>query len=181
MHTEVQVSQSFSDCNFDVNWQRGVVCTAKEEGLREPSARVSAEDVRRLRSRVAKFRFAEVITGLKDVDSCAPCMARWIVEGSSAPPSAALPGTAVLPSPPPSSHPSPWPAKVDAYASVTGFACVMSKAELPVHAVRELFADVSAAGAVHVKELTVADWQSFPSWSKLRPLEARRLLRAAAA
>jgi len=39
----------------------------------------------------------------------------------------------------------------------------MSKAELPVHAVRELFADVSAAGAVHVKELTVADWQSFPS------------------
>ena len=63
---------------------------------------------------------------------------------------------------------------------MAGFAGVMSKAELPVHAVRELFADVSAAGAVHVKELTVADWQSFPSWSKLRPLEARRLLRAAA-
>ena len=176
----MQVSQSFSDGNFDVNWQRGVVLTAKEEGLWEPSARVSAEDVRHLRNRVEEFRFTEVITGLKDVDSCAPCMARWIVEGSSALPSAALPCTAVLPSPPPSSGPSPWPAKVDAYASVTGFAGSMSKAELPVHAVRELFADVSAAGAVHVKELTVADWQSFPSWSKLRPLEARRLLRAAA-
>ena len=179
-HTEVQVSQSFSDGNFDVNWQRGVVFTAKEEGLWEPSARVSAEDVRHLRNRVEEFRFTEVITGLKDVDSCAPCMARWIVEGSSALPSAALPGTAVLPSAPPSPRPSPWPAKVDAHASVAGFAGVMSKAELPVHAVRELFADVSAAGAVHVKELTVADWQSFPSWSKLRPLEARRLLRAAA-
>ena len=54
-------------------------------------------------------------------------------------------------------------------------------AELPAHAVRELFADVTAAGAVHVQELIVADWQSFSSWSKLRPLEARRLLRAAAA
>ena len=57
----------------------------------------------------------------------------------------------------------------------------MGKAELPAHAVRELFADVTVAGAVHVQELTVADWQPFLSWSKLLPLEARRLLRAAAA
>ena len=56
-----------------------------------------------------------------------------------------------------------------------------TKAEWPAHAVRKLFADVTAAGAVHVQELIVADWQSFSSWSKLRPLEARRLLRAAAA
>ena len=56
-----------------------------------------------------------------------------------------------------------------------------SKAEWPAHAVRKLFADVTAAGAVHVQELIVADCQSFSSWSKLRPLEARRLLRAAAA
>ena len=55
-----------------------------------------------------------------------------------------------------------------------------SKAEWPAHAVRKLFADVTAAGAVHVQELIVADWQSFSSWSKLRPFEARRLLRAAA-
>ena len=180
-HTEVQVSQSFSDGNFDVSWQRGVVFTAKEEGLWEPSSRVSAEDVRHLRNRVEEFRFTEVITGLKDVDSCAPCMARWIVEGSSELPSAPLLGTAVLPSPPLSSSPLPWPAKVDAYASVTGFAGLTGKAELPAHAVRELFADVTAAGAVHVQELIVADWQSFPSWSKLRPLEVRRVLRAAAA
>ena len=33
-----------------------------------------------------------------------------------------------------------------------------SNAELPAHAVRELFADVTAAGAVHVQELIVADW-----------------------
>ena len=64
---------------------------------------------------------------------------------------------------------------------MTGFADLMGKAELPAHAVRELFADVTAAGAVHVQQLIVADWQSFPSWSKLRPLEACRLLRAAAA
>ena len=31
--TEVQVSQSFNDGNLDVKWPRGVVFTAKEEGL----------------------------------------------------------------------------------------------------------------------------------------------------
>jgi hypothetical protein len=33
--TEIQVSQAFGDGNLDVRWKRGVVFTAKEEGLWE--------------------------------------------------------------------------------------------------------------------------------------------------
>ena len=81
--TEIQVSQSFNDGNADVHWQRGVVFTAKEEGLWTPTSRVSAEDVRHLQNRVEMFRFSHSIVALRDVESCAPCMARWILEFSA--------------------------------------------------------------------------------------------------
>ena len=76
--TEVQVSQSFNDGNLDVKWSRGVVFTAKEQGLWDPTTKVSAEDVHHVRNRVEEFRFSAVVPSLKDVESCAPCMARWI-------------------------------------------------------------------------------------------------------
>lgn len=85
--TEVQVSQSFNDGNLDINWKRGVVFTAKEEGLWDPTSKVPAEDVRHLRNRVEEFRFTHVVPALKEVESCAPCMARWIAKLSEeAPP-----------------------------------------------------------------------------------------------
>ena len=33
-------------------------------------------------------------------------------------------------------------------------------------------------GAVDVKELRLDDWQRLPAWSKLRPMEVRRLVAA---
>ena len=81
--TEIQVSQSFNDGNLDVSWKRGVVFTAKEDGLWTPTAKVTAEDVRHLQNRVQEFRFTHVMTTVKDVDSCAPCMSRWIVRYST--------------------------------------------------------------------------------------------------
>ena len=77
--TEIQVSQSFNDGNLDVAWRRGVVMTAKEDGLWTSTAKVTPEDVRHLKNRVEEFHFTHVITDLKDVESCAPCMARWIM------------------------------------------------------------------------------------------------------
>ena len=81
---EVQVSQSFSDGNVDVQWQRGAVFTAKEVGLWDPTPKVSAEDVRHLKNRVELFRFTHTIVALRDVESCAGCMARWIINFSNA-------------------------------------------------------------------------------------------------
>ena len=56
----------------------GVVMTAKEDGLWAPTTRVPAEDVRHLQNRVEEFRFTHVMRDIKDVQSCAPCMARWV-------------------------------------------------------------------------------------------------------
>ncbi len=78
--TEIQVSQSFNDGNLDVVWKKGVVFTAKEDGLWTPTSKVSAEDIRHLRNRVEEFHFTHVISDVKDVESCAPCKSRWIVE-----------------------------------------------------------------------------------------------------
>eukprot|EP00973_Karenia_brevis_P015036 2052421-Karenia_brevis.AAC.1 len=36
-HTEIQASQSFNDGNKDIRWQRGVVFTAKQNGLWDPT------------------------------------------------------------------------------------------------------------------------------------------------
>ena len=82
-NTEIQASQSFNDGNLDVKWNRGVVFTAKTEGLWDHTSKVSAEDVRHIKNRVQEFLFTAVVPDLKDVEPCAPCMARWILKYSS--------------------------------------------------------------------------------------------------
>ena len=65
---EVQVSQSFSNGNVDLRWDQGAAMTAKAEGLWEPTASVSAEDIRHLKSRVEQFTATKQITTvLRDV------------------------------------------------------------------------------------------------------------------
>ena len=165
-NTEVQVSQSFNDGNLDVDWTRGVVFTAKEDGLWDPSSKVTAEDVRHIRNRVQEFHCTEVITGLKEVESCAPCMARWIVKFSSQ----AIPATATS---------APFPVKtadLDMFNQLKGLSGVMAAANLAGPVVHDFFVEIVAAGAVDVKELSVTDWQALSSWGKLKPFEARRLL-----
>ena len=167
---EIQVSQSFNDGNLDVRWNRGVVFTAKEEGLWQPTARVSAEDVRHLRNRVEEFRFTEVVPELKDVESCAPCMARWILKFSEeVPPVAAACAAVTLPT---------STSAVASHSAVAGFGAAMASAKLPAAVADALFDDILAAGAVDVSELSRDDWPKLPSWSKLRPLEVRRFVAA---
>ena len=167
--TEVQVSQSFNDGDLDVKWQRGVVLIGKEEGLWEPTSKVSAEDVRHLRNRVDEFRFTHVVPALRDVESCAPCMARWIRKFSDEAAAAPAPIPVAMSSSP-----------ADSFSAVRGFAGRMVVAKLAGPVVDTLFSDVLALGAVDVTELSLNDWKQLPSWSKLRPLEVRRLAAAAA-
>jgi hypothetical protein len=165
--TEIQVPQSFHDGNLDVKWSRGAVFTAKEEGLWVPTGKVTAEDIRHLRNRTEEFRLLEVMAELKDVESCASCMARWIARYSEEAAVVATPGHAPpLP---------PAPAHAAGGSAVAGFADAMASASLAGPTADALLADVVALGAVDVAELAPADWQGLPSWVKLRPLEARRL------
>lgn len=169
-HVEIQASQSFSDGNPDVKWNRGVVFTAKKRGLWDETSRVSSEDIRHIRNRVEEFEFTAVISGiLKDVEPCAPCMAKWISEKAAAwDASRALMSSA--PAPP-----------VQSNESVVGFDALVEVAKIPAIAAGQVFKDVVALGAADVVELTQSDWQGLPSWHALRPLEQRRLLTAAAA
>jgi hypothetical protein len=162
--TEIQVSQAFSDGNLDVRWKRGVVFTAKEEGLWEPTSRVSAEDVRHLRNRVEEFRFEKIVVALKEVQSCAPCMATWILKYSDEAATGSVPAPLL-----------PTTAPTSTTDSVNGYAETMAAAKLSGPIVETLLADVVATGAVHVRELVLSDWQRLSSWHSLRVMEARRL------
>ena len=168
--TEIQVSQSFNDGNLDVKWSRGVVFTAKEKGLWDATRGVSDEDVRHLRNRVEEFRFTHVVPALKDVESCAPCMGRWIRKFSDE--AAAMPPPMVAFVAPVVDAPA-----VD-FSVVNGLVDTMGSARLAGPSVGALFSDVLALGAIDVSELTLSDWQQLPSWSTLRALEARRLVAA---
>ena len=121
-------------------------------------------DVGHLRGRVEKFRFIVKVPALKDVESCAPVIAKWIRDLSDED----APGP-VAPGPP--THAAALPD----FSAVAGFAGKMAAAELPGAIVADLFSHVCGLGAVDVTELSDADWQRLSSWKKPRPLEARRL------
>ena len=138
--------------------------TAKEEGLWESTSKVSAEDVRHIQNRVEEFRFQKIVTSLKEVHSCARCMATWILKYSDEAATGSVP-TPLLPTTTPMSR----------IHSANGFAETMAAAKLSGPIVETLLADVVATGAVHVRELALSDWQCLPSWPSLRVMEARRL------
>jgi hypothetical protein len=133
-HTEVQVSQSFHDGNLDVQWNRGVVFTAKEDGLWTPTSKISLEDATHLRNRVQEYRFTAVATVLKDVQSCAPCMARWIVKWSAA----------AAPAVPPVAPVQLAPAAPASNNAVTGFSDLMKAAKLAGAVVDSLLSEILA-------------------------------------
>ena len=167
--TEIQVSQSFNDGNKDVRWTHGVVFTGKLEGLWDATKKVSAEDVRHMQNRVKQFPFTSVMSdgSLRDVTSCAPCMAAWIVREAAKFDAAG----ALRPAPaaPPASGAGAPP--------VGGFEDLMRAACMPRSQADALLADVRAIGAVSVEEVLPGDWVLLNSWAALRPLEQRRLLR----
>ena len=169
---EVQASQSFNDGNPDVQWNRGAVFTAKLEGLWQPTSRVTAEEVRHLRNRVEEFHFHAVLgdANLKEVDTCAPCMARWICKYSDE--FDAIPIRLSTPA-----SQSTAAGSLRTFAAVEGFAQVMAAARLADGVAMELFEQVSNLGAVHVAELCASDWEQLPAWASLRVWERRRLVR----
>lgn len=171
-HAEIQVSQSFNDGNKDVQWTHGVVFTGKQEGLWQPTNRVSAEDVRHMRNRVHEFVFSAVLPAgaLQDVSSCAPCMASWIVRESAAFDAQGglrrVPALAAAPAPPADQNRAP---------PVEGFAELVAAAAVPAEVAEALLQQITALGAVRVRELRLADWQGLQAWAALRPFEQRRL------
>ena len=173
-HCEIQVSQSFNDGNSDVRWQRGVAFTAKLEGLWEPTKAVSPEDIRHMRNRVREFHFSVPMadSSLKDVVSCAPCMAKWVVNESKAGDAGSvlqpvLPVQAV--------GRNNEPLSEDRVMAVAGFREMMAAVRAPSVA-EAILEDLETLGAARVSELTLSDWMALNSWSLLRPLQQRRLL-----
>ena len=61
------------------------------------------------------------------------------------------------------------------FVLVQAFDSLVVSAEVGGPIVDELLADIVAAGAVHIKELSLSDWKALPSWSKLRLFQVRRL------
>ena len=170
-YSEIQVSQSFNDGNKDIQWKHGVVFTGKAEGLWEPTKVVSAEDVRHMRNRVVEFTFTTTLAdgALHDVQSCAPCMARWIVNASNAGDAA----PALQPVLPVQVAAGPLQERSMA---ITGFHDMMAAVRFPATVCEAVLEDLENLGAASVSELTMADWTSLNAWSLLRPLEQRRLL-----
>ena len=173
--TEVQVSQAFNDGNIDVAWNKGVVFTAKSEGLWEATPRVSEEDIRHMRNRVEEFLVAAVLphASLKETVPCAVHMARWIVSESSAGDAASslqpllpvrdavgAPG-ALVPAP---------------EEAVAGLGELVSSARIGGEGAAALRQDLIDLGAISVRELTMVDWAALPAWRLLRPLEQRRAM-----
>ena len=172
-HAEVQCSQSFSDGNKDVIWNRGVVFTAKSEGLWTPTSRVSEEDIKHLRNRCDEYLFEHVFerTALKEVPCCTHCMAAWIIEGARDYDAACLVANgALLPSL--SAEPQQTPQE----EPIQGFKSLMDTARIPEPERSTLADELAELGAVDVTELLQSDWEGLAAWSGLRPLQQRRLL-----
>ena len=175
--TEIQVSQAFNDGNMDVAWAKGVVFTAKSDGLWEPTKRVGEEDIRHMRNSVEEFVFvAELPRGvLKDIQPCAVHIARWIMDESAA--ADASSGLRALPV---EQQPAGSAERVEAGdgCAVAGFREFAIAAKLPLDVSQTLLRNLVDIGALGVEELTSADWQSLPSWRDLRMLQKRHLTQA---
>ena len=135
--------------------------TAKAEGLWIPRGAVSQEDIRHMQSRVLMFSATATVPNLRDTVPCARCLSFWIRELA-----AQQDTRLVLQAPPSPSH----------YAVITGLAALAERAKLPAHTIDQIRAELEALGAIHIAELTAADWQSLSCWPILLPFEQRRLL-----
>ena len=174
-HSEIQISQAFSDGNEDVQWKRGVAFTAKMEGLWEPTRKVSLEDIKHMRNRCMEFVFSAVMPdgALKEVESCASCMCRWIVRGA-----AALDAQAGLQPllPIVGARSGPASLEMGRVRAVGGLPELLEVLRVTNEVSMVIVEGLENLGAVHVSELVVSDWEALDAWSLLLPLPRRRLL-----
>jgi len=170
--SEIQVSQSFSDGNKDVQWNRGVVFTGKQEGLWRPTKHVGVEDIRHMRNRCEEFVLTEAMPDgqLQDVCSCAVCMCAWIVEFAAA--YDAEVGLRRLPA---QSAPAIQGGNIEG-GLAEGLQRLVAAAKLPTSVGEALAEDLEELGAVSTSELTPSDWESLRAWAFVKPLQRRRFL-----
>jgi len=170
--SEIQVSQSFNDGNKDVQWNRGVVFTGKQEGLWRPTKHVGVEDIRHMRNRCEEFVLTEAMPDgqLQDVCSCAVCMCAWIVEFAAA--YDAEVGLRRLPA---QSAPAIQGGNIEG-GLAEGLQRLVAAAKLPTSVGEALAEDLEELGAVSTSELTPSDWESLRAWAFVKPLQRRRFL-----
>ena len=166
---EIQVPKNWHDGNKDFKWNRGVVFTNKEEGLWNPTSKVSEEDVKHMTSRVEQFRFTHQFVAPggqpsgSGVSGCGIHLAKWIVDACAA--FDVAQGITVL----------PIAAREDEN-NVLNLSLFLERVKLPRRVHSSITLDVVALGAIDVQELSQEDWAELPSWSLLKPMERRRLL-----
>jgi hypothetical protein len=169
---EVKQSGSYHEANEDFAWHRGCLMTAKSKGLWDAYGEVSQEDVQHMKNRMYIFPCTAVIKRLKETVPCACCMSKWIVAGA-AEADARVAFGAVAVQLPIASFPGGHAA---VQCKVLGMPVVASRAQLPEDVSAALEAELHAAGAVHVKELTVDDWQQLACFPRLKVFQQRRLV-----
>ena len=118
-----------------------------------------------MKSRVEQFEATAALEGeLQDVALCVPSFWQWMVSAAAA---WAARGVPALPAP-----------AANSQGQVLGLDDFCRAAQIPCELVEAMGKDMEREGAVHVRELTAADWGGLPSWSQLRPLQQRRVLAA---
>ena len=149
--------------------ERFVHFTNKLEGLWTPTRRVPQEDIRRIQSRVHLFQCGSEIVPpgevRPEIPQCAVHLCKWIVAGA-----ARFDAQAVLVTQPTLAPMRQTPVTV--LGELLAAAAMLNTASI------ELSTEVTALGAVDVRELSLEDWISLRSFQMLRPLEQRRLLRS---
>jgi hypothetical protein len=171
---EVQVSQSFSNGNVDLRWDQGAAMTAKAEGLWEPTASVSAEDIRHLKSRVEQFTATKQITTvLRDVSRCKETFCAWVVREAAAYASGLAPTPTSCVRATASASSSQGVSDIEI---VAGLWALLENASIPKDLILACESALVSIGAVNIAEVTKDDWQQLPVWSLLRPLQQRRIL-----
>ena len=127
-----------------------------------------------MKSRVHRFLATAKVPGLKDTEPCAQCMCKWIVSSALAVDAQQVLRTPFLPVAVAPAHPG----QGEDDAVLVGMSALAKQAKLPLAKATSLQANVLALGAVHVQELTEADWIELPAWGTLLAFEQRRFLAA---
>ena len=176
---ELRVPQGFHDGNADFRWQRGCVFTNKLAGLWRTTANVSEEDLLHIKSRVelfhcsGEFKPAGHGNVFNPVPMCRYHLAKWVRDGA-----ATFDAAAALQ--PPLTVPVATAAASAAIGDceeVTDLALFLETAKLPPQIVLSLTQQIVALGAVHVQELSRADWSQLPAWASMKELERCRVLK----
>ena len=164
----MQVPQNAHDGNVDFRWSKGAVFTSKAQDIWAPQSSDTAEDVAHMQGRCDMFPCTGTIRRRRGgVPKCRHHLVLWIRDGGAAfDAQMALGG--------------PQPGRVAAAAGtsrgVTGLQAILEDASIPPASVAALAGEVEALGAVHVQELSRADWCGLHAWAKLREIERRRIL-----